>query len=441
MRQLGPSLSNVSNVMLLPTLAAPEDYAQPTAGTPTIRVGHLSAGSLIWSAPQRDSSQTMKTALRSLPRLLLTALFLLPLASAADQYIDQLPALNIDIAETSVSGISSGGFLAAQFGIAHSAMVKGVGVVAAGPYYCARGSVSTAMERCSCTSTDRDSCDFSETSANVSELVKITRDLSQRTYIPAGTRHARPVIDDPANVAKQRVISVFCARDTKTPLAIGRQLLQYYLDLGIQPANFKAEKPLPDAAHTMPTVGYGGACSDEKTPFIGRCGYDTAKEILSWIYNEHPLSPAGSRPAGEFYRFKQAQYVPGEWRSPFFLWASGLDSTGWAYIPNSCQRGEACRVHIVLHGCKQGQTFVPLSRAPGSPLYYGDQFVKHTGYDRWADNNRLVILFPQAVSIPNRNGFGCWDWFGYTGKDYATQEGVQIRTLKAMVDRLASGRH
>lgn len=120
----------------------------------------------------------MKTALRSLPRLLLTALFLLPLASAADQYIDQLPALNIDIAETSVSGISSGGFLAAQFGIAHSAMVKGVGVVAAGPYYCARGSVSTAMERCSCTSTDRDSCDFSETSANVSELVKITRDLS-----------------------------------------------------------------------------------------------------------------------------------------------------------------------------------------------------------------------------------------------------------------------
>ena len=34
---------------------------------------------------------------------------------------------------------------------------------------------------------------------------------------------------------------------------------------------------------------------------------------------------------------------------------------------------------------------------------------------------------------------GCWDWWGYTGEDYAIKDGVQIRTLRAMVDGVAAG--
>ena len=66
--------------------------------------------------------------------------------------------------------------------------------------------------------------------------------------------------------------------------------------------------------------------------------------------------------------------------------------------------------------------------------------VRNTGYDRWADTNRLVVLFPQAVSIPWKNPNGCWDWWGFTDDDYATRDGIQIRSVRAMIDHLASGR-
>ncbi|HYF42945.1 MAG TPA: hypothetical protein VEA35_10940, partial [Ramlibacter sp.] len=45
-----------------------------------------------------------------------------------------LPKLNVDRSQTTVSGLSSGGFMATQLGYAHSSLFKGVGVFAAGPY-------------------------------------------------------------------------------------------------------------------------------------------------------------------------------------------------------------------------------------------------------------------------------------------------------------------
>ena len=67
--------------------------------------------------------------------------------------------------------------------------------------------------------------------------------------------------------------------------------------------------------------------------------------------------------------------------------------------------------------------------------------MRHAGYAAWADTNRIVVLFPQAVSIPGLNPNGCWDWWGYTDENYANKTGVQISALRAMVDRIASGRH
>ena len=95
---------------------------------------------------------------------------------------------------------------------------------------------------------------------------------------------------------------------------------------------------------------------------------------------------------------------------------------------------------MVFHGCKQGQSFLPLRRPPDGGLYNGTTFVRNTGYDRWADTNRLVVLLPQAVSIPWKNPNGCWDWWGFTDADYATRDGIQIRSVRAMIERLASGR-
>lgn len=65
-----------------------------------------------------------------------------------------LPALNIDLKQTTVSGISSGAFMAVQFGVAHSASVQGIAATAGGPYFCAGqdswagAGVSKAIARC-----------------------------------------------------------------------------------------------------------------------------------------------------------------------------------------------------------------------------------------------------------------------------------------------------
>src|SRR5690348_14066389 len=54
-----------------------------------------------------------------------------------------LAAYNVNITDTSVSGLSSGAFFAGQLGVAFSSVIKGVGIVAGGTYDCA-GQMSYA---------------------------------------------------------------------------------------------------------------------------------------------------------------------------------------------------------------------------------------------------------------------------------------------------------
>jgi len=55
-----------------------------------------------------------------------------------------LPSYNVDTSKTTVSGLSSGGFMANQLGIAYSSPFKGVRVFAPGPYKCAGVTNTTA---------------------------------------------------------------------------------------------------------------------------------------------------------------------------------------------------------------------------------------------------------------------------------------------------------
>jgi poly(3-hydroxybutyrate) depolymerase len=86
-------------------------------------------------------------------------------------------------------------------------------------------------------------------------------------------------------------------------------------------------------------------------------------------------------------------------------------------------------VHVAFHGCRQGVDAVD------------ERFVRDAGYNRWADTNRLIVLYPQAKARYvwwTFNPRGCWDWWGYTGQNYATKEAAQIRAVLAMVERLGS---
>ena len=65
----------------------------------------------------------------SQPITLATAAALL-VGSAVAHAAEPLPALGVDITQTSVSGISSGAYMAGQFHLAFSTTVVGAGVVA-----------------------------------------------------------------------------------------------------------------------------------------------------------------------------------------------------------------------------------------------------------------------------------------------------------------------
>jgi poly(3-hydroxybutyrate) depolymerase len=67
---------------------------------------------------------------------------------AARERGDRLAALPIAAGSVTTSGISAGGYMAVQFHVAHSSTVSGVGVLAAGPYYCAENSLRLALGRC-----------------------------------------------------------------------------------------------------------------------------------------------------------------------------------------------------------------------------------------------------------------------------------------------------
>lgn len=58
--------------------------------------------------------------------------------------VGQLPALGASVTGATVSGISSGGFMAVQMHVIYSDHFSGAGVVAGGPFYCAQDNVELA---------------------------------------------------------------------------------------------------------------------------------------------------------------------------------------------------------------------------------------------------------------------------------------------------------
>jgi hypothetical protein len=36
------------------------------------------------------------------------------------------------------------------------------------------------------------------------------------------------------------------------------------------------------------------------------------------------------------------------------------------------------------------------------------------------------------------NPNGCWDWWGYSGEDYATKKGAQMQAVKQLIEAVAA---
>ncbi len=299
----------------------------------------------------------------------------------------ELPTLQL-APKLSVSGLSSGGYMANQFHLAFSDKVTGAGIVAAGPYGCAQNSLAVALEHC-----------FNKDSS-APDLAKATALLQQQAA--AGT------IAPLSHLKDSPVFLLHGTADKTVHSKVSDALATQYQQLGakVQYVNDKA------FGHNFPTANQGAGCELSEAPYLGACGYDAAGALLKHLYPD--LTAKADKASGQLLTLPQ-QKLAGDT-------ASSLGETGYIYIPQSCAKGASCTLHISFHGCKQYAGAV------------GDAYAKGTGLNEWADSNNIVVLYPQTEksAMAPFNPNGCWDWWGYTDGNYANQQGPQLKAVMAL---------
>lgn len=325
----------------------------------------------------------------------------------AESLSDLSRHLTVDPTQTSVSGVSSGAYMALQLQVSYSKRIMGAGIIAGGPYHCASGKyISRWLDFTGmytmlsvCTHANPVTGWQRRPSPDVNFSIRETERLA-----------ALGLIDDPSHIAKQKVWMLSGAKDLLVPTSV-MDTLQTYYQYFMPAVNINYVKH-PRASHGMITESQGGSCSISLPPFINDCDFDAAGALLTQMYGQ--LQPKVVVQAANLHTFKQQE---------FFELADkrvSLHSNAHLYIPTACKQGQRCKLHIALHGCLQSEDLM------------GDAFYTQSGYNAWAESNKIVVLYPQAkVWIGNPQG--CWDWWGYSGEHYADKQGKQIHAIVNML--------
>jgi hypothetical protein len=349
-----------------------------------------------------------------------------PPPAAVSRRLQPIPRL--DRAVATVSGLSSGAFFAHQIHIAYSSLVEGAGLIAGGPYGCVE-SIPHPYWSFWGLRLDRVSA----------AVVACTRYYGDRYY---GVRPAIPraddslrlvrqawdrrLIDDPANLRDDRVWLFRGRRDEVVPEEVADALAEVYRGLDLQEPHLRADRNVTGrtASHGIPVARFTGQsrfpvrqCNEHESPFVIECRFDAAGALLRHLYPEN-FRYASEDPHrdGTLAAFDQTEFSGGGGA------AAGLHRVGYVYVPHACRQAP-CRLHVAFHGCRQSVESVQ------------DDFIRDAGYNRWAASNRIVILYPQVTASP-LNPNGCWDFWGYSGENYAVQNGPQMSAAKAIIDRL-----
>lgn len=277
--------------------------------------------------------------------------------------------------------------MATQVHMAFSDHIAGVAMIAGGPYGCANGSLEQALSSCLNPAGDK--------LPDVDVLVETAK-----------TRAASGEIAPLSGLVGDKVFAMHGKLDQTVGSTISADSVELYRKLGGAVVEEDVARAM---AHTFPTEANGVDCSTSEPPFIGKCGFDGAGEVLARLYPDSPTVAATAQ--GELRSFDQNTYLP-EGKDAM------LADTGYLYVPKACADGESCGLHIALHGCQQNAAEV------------GESFVRDAGYNRWADARHLIVLYPQTrASFAPLNPKACWDWWGFSGNDYDTRNGVQLRWI------------
>ena len=352
----------------------------------------------------------------------------------ANGKIVQLGSYKASKRNNSISGLSSGAFMTVQLHLAHSSSFAGAGIIAGGPFRCAETYRSNEL------STAEDSCIENSLYICMNPLIpQTTPDASRLVNMARETARAG-LIDDVENLADDRVYIFTGSADEVVYSDVVARTRQFYEMLGVKQDSIVYHDNVP-AGHSIITDNpEDSELAANQPPYINNGGFMQSHDILRHIYTG--LKPAAEHLAGQMVRFDQTEFLGED-----MPWAS-MSRFGYAYIPSRVAAGEVKepRVHIALHGCKQGYNYTDyvngradISNQPP----YGNRYFTTTGYNHIAESNDIIVLYPQAEGTDNgeiQNPDGCWDWWGYTTRDpkipYYSRNAVQIKAIHAMLDRL-----
>lgn len=307
----------------------------------------------------------------------------------------ELPPLIVDSSQITVSGLSSGAFMATQLEVAYSAVFSGAAIFAGGVYGCAEGSLIKAQFDCMA----------APDQLNLPRLVE-----SAKTLETLG------LIDPLVNLNHHRIY-FFSGKEDRTVLPPATDIAAgFYRQLA--PAAELSLKTDLSAGHGQPTLNFGIPCGQTSEPWILNCGFDGAGDALRYLFGSL-LHSAGLAHSENLHSFSQAQYAAAD---------ALMGATGYIYVPKQCEK-KRCPLHVSLHGCRQG----PDQLGP----QLNDAYRMHAGYNEWAESNGIVVLYPSATPSA-LNPKGCWDWWGYTGESYLTREAPQMRAILKMINALSS---
>ncbi len=296
-----------------------------------------------------------------------------------------LPSLKIDATRVSVSGISSGAYMAHQVHLAFSSTIDGAALIAGGPYGCAQGDLQTALSHCM-------HPDQAPELAPLNDAVR--------------SRAAAGQIDVLSGLDGDRVWVMHGREDKIVSAAVTAASADLYRALSPQVAvTVDADR---DFGHVFATAAQGDCRADDA--HLAACGFDLAGEVFKQVVDAD-AQPA-AKATGELFAFDQRPYAE-DGHDPL------LADRGYVYVPKQCRGEQSCGLHVAFHGCEMQADRI------------GTRFVAEAGYNRWADGAGVVVLYPQArSSLMPLNPKACWDWWGYTGRDYDTRDGAQLRWLK-----------
>jgi poly(3-hydroxybutyrate) depolymerase len=151
--------------------------------------------------------------------------------------------------------------MAVQLATAFSSIIKGVGVIAGGPFGCAFGSLNNAVSTCM-TGSPRPDVD-----ALLAQAAKL-----------AGTRDIDPL----SGLARQKIYVFHGYNDRIVAPAVTDATVEFYrrsFGPGAD-ANIFYQTAI-EAGHSQVTNAYGGACDMNAAPFLNNCSYDQAGIIIA----------------------------------------------------------------------------------------------------------------------------------------------------------------